>query len=71
MRRTAGSPNCLRESTRCSSCFPVGWATVRWLGQLGVSVETVKTHIERLYKRLDVTTRTDAVAKALGAGIIG
>ena len=38
--------------------------------KLGVSAETVKTHIERLYKRLDVTTRTDAVAKALRAGII-
>jgi DNA-binding NarL/FixJ family response regulator len=38
--------------------------------KLGLSVETVKTHIERLYKRLDVTTRTDAVAKALRAGII-
>jgi DNA-binding NarL/FixJ family response regulator len=37
---------------------------------LGVSVETVKTHIEHLYKRLGVTTRTDAVAKALRAGII-
>lgn len=38
--------------------------------ELGVSIETVKTHVERLYKRLNVTTRTDAVAKALRAGII-
>jgi DNA-binding NarL/FixJ family response regulator len=38
--------------------------------ELGVSIETVKTHIERLYKRLGVTSRTDAVAKALRAGII-
>jgi DNA-binding NarL/FixJ family response regulator len=38
--------------------------------ELGVSIETVKTHIERLYKRLGVTTRTDAVAKALRSGII-
>ena len=38
--------------------------------ELGVSIETVKTHIERLYKRLAVNSRTDAVAKALRAGII-
>jgi len=38
--------------------------------ELGLSVETVKTHIERLYKKLGVTTRTDAVAKALRAGLI-
>src|SRR5205085_1096604 len=39
-------------------------------GELGVSSETVKTHVERLYKRLGVSTRTDAVAKALRAGLI-
>ncbi len=38
--------------------------------ELGVSLETVKTHVERLYKRLGVGSRTDAVAKALRAGII-
>ncbi len=38
--------------------------------ELGLSIETVKTHIERLYKRLGVPTRTDAVAKALRAGLI-
>jgi DNA-binding NarL/FixJ family response regulator len=38
--------------------------------ELGLSIETVKTHAERLYKRLGVTTRTDAVAKALRAGLI-
>ncbi|MFL5738442.1 MAG: response regulator [Actinomycetota bacterium] len=38
--------------------------------ELGLSIETVKTHIERLYKRLGVTARTDAVAKALRAGLI-
>ena len=37
---------------------------------LGISAETVKTHIDRICKRLDATDRTDAVAKALRAGII-
>jgi DNA-binding NarL/FixJ family response regulator len=38
--------------------------------ELGLSIETVKTHTERLYKRLGVSTRTDAVAKALRTGLI-
>ena len=38
--------------------------------EFGISIETVKTHVERLYKRLGVATRTDAVAKALRAGLI-
>jgi DNA-binding NarL/FixJ family response regulator len=38
--------------------------------QLDVSVETVKTHVERLFKHLGVTSRTDAVAKALRTGLI-
>lgn len=37
---------------------------------LGISAETVKTHVDRICKRLDATDRTDAVAKALRAGII-
>jgi DNA-binding NarL/FixJ family response regulator len=38
--------------------------------ELDVSLETVKTHIERLFKHLGVTSRTDAVAKALRSGLI-
>jgi two-component system nitrate/nitrite response regulator NarL len=38
--------------------------------ELGISVETVKTHLERLYRRLGVSGRTDAVAKGLRAGLI-
>jgi DNA-binding CsgD family transcriptional regulator len=30
----------------------------------------VKTHLERLYRRLGVSGRTDAVAKGLRAGLI-
>jgi DNA-binding NarL/FixJ family response regulator len=38
--------------------------------ELNVSLETVKTHVERLFKHLGVTSRTDAVAKALRTGLI-
>ena len=38
--------------------------------ELGISPETVKTHVDRICKRLGATDRTDAVARALRAGII-
>ena len=45
--------------------------TNKQIGQaLGISAETVKTHVDRICKRLGATDRTEAVAKALRAGII-
>ncbi|MES2754191.1 MAG: LuxR C-terminal-related transcriptional regulator [Pseudomonadota bacterium] len=37
---------------------------------LGVSPNTVKTHVARLYEKLDARRRTDAVARARGLGIL-
>jgi DNA-binding NarL/FixJ family response regulator len=34
--------------------------------KIGISYETVRTHIRRIYEKLQVRTRTQAVAKALG-----
>ncbi len=45
--------------------------TNRQIGQrLGISHETVKTHVERILKRLEASDRTEAVVKAIRAGII-
>lgn len=38
-------------------------------GELGVSVETVRTHIKALYRKLQVTNVAAAVSKALRAGL--
>ncbi|MBS0619830.1 MAG: response regulator transcription factor [Spirochaetes bacterium] len=38
--------------------------------ELGISVHTVRHHIEKIYKKLDVTSRGQAVAQAVRAGII-
>ena len=35
--------------------------------QLGISLHTVKFHIESLFRKLGVRTRAEAVAKGLGA----
>ena len=37
---------------------------------LGISVDTVRTHIRGLYRRLQVNTVAEAVAKALRAGLV-
>lgn len=37
---------------------------------LGVSPNTVKTHVARLYDKLDARNRTDAVGRARGLGIL-
>ncbi len=45
--------------------------TNRQIGErLGISHETVKTHVERILKRLEASDRTEAVVKAIRAGII-
>jgi RNA polymerase sigma factor (sigma-70 family) len=38
-------------------------------GQLGISVETVRTHIHNTYEKLHVRTRTEAVMKVFGRKI--
>lgn len=38
---------------------------------LGVSPNTVKTHLARLYEKLGATSRTAAIAQARGHGIVG
>jgi DNA-binding NarL/FixJ family response regulator len=38
--------------------------------ELGVADETIKTHLMRIFRRLGVGNRTDAVVKALRAGIV-
>ena len=37
---------------------------------LGVSPNTVKTHVARLYEKLEAKRRTDAVARARALGIL-
>ena len=39
--------------------------------QLGVSVNTVKTRLRRLYRKLDVSSRNEAVAAARRRGLVG
>ncbi len=62
---------------------PPGWPAAFWgdwrllaqghlykeiADQLGLSIETVRTHIRNIYDRLHVRSRTEAVNKVYGAG---
>ncbi len=38
--------------------------------RLGISVHTVKFHLEALFSKLDATSRAEAVAKGLRGGVI-
>jgi two-component system response regulator DevR len=47
-----------------------GWSNKRIGGELGIAAETVKSYLDRIFRRLGVDNRTDAVAKAMRAGLI-
>ena len=39
-------------------------------GQLDISINTVRNHVRSIYDKLHVHTKSEAVAKALKAGIL-
>jgi DNA-binding CsgD family transcriptional regulator len=39
-------------------------------GRLGISTNTVKTHLELLFEKLDVSTRAEAVARGVKRGLL-
>ena len=48
----------------------VGASYKRISRQLGISLHTVKFHLEALFAKLDATSRAEAVAKGLRGGVI-
>jgi LuxR family maltose regulon positive regulatory protein len=47
-----------------------GKSNRRIASELFISVGTVKTHINHLYRKLDARTRTQAVARARELGLV-
>lgn len=51
-------------------CLVAGKAYKEAAAHLGIGVETVRTHIKALYRKLDVHCQTEAVVRALREGLI-
>jgi LuxR family maltose regulon positive regulatory protein len=48
-----------------------GYSNKRVARALGITAETVKSHIKHVFTKLNVNTRAHAVARAQGLGIFG
>jgi DNA-binding NarL/FixJ family response regulator len=48
-----------------------GYTNKQIADELAIAEETIKTHLMRIFRRLGVGNRTDAVVTALRAGIVG
>lgn len=72
-----GSTTCVKRSCRLS---PRELTVLLWMKEgktnweiariLGLSERTVRFHVGSIFEKLDVTSRTQAVARALGSGLI-
>ena len=68
-------------SLECSSLSPRECGILELIGQgysnkrvaraLGITAETVKSHVKRVFMKLDVNTRAHAVARAQSLGLFG
>ena len=66
-RWSSRSPN---GSWRSCGCSPPGCRTGRSAAQLYVSINTVRTHIQAVYRKLGVATRAEAVTQARELGLL-
>lgn len=51
-------------------CLTAGLSNEKIADKLFISVNTVKTHLSKIFEKLDAKNRTEAAAKALEKGII-
>lgn len=58
------------RETEVLKCLAEGMTNKEIAGQLFISENTVKTHLQNLYSKLEVSRRTQAVAKGRTVGIL-
>lgn len=74
--RAEGNPNAIAalgisgRELEVLRALAAGQANKEIARTLGVSPNTVKTHVARLYEKLEARRRTDAVARARALGIL-
>lgn len=68
---TSGQPPSLTQREReILSSLADGLGNKQIAARLGISPSTVKTHVEMLFDKLDVTSRAEAVAVAVRRGLL-
>ena len=66
-RRASGSP---AASWKCFSCSAAARALRRSPPSLGISPKTVSSHLQSIFRKLDVHSRAQAVARAYEHGLV-
>ena len=66
-RRASADPNALTPSeARVARLAAGGASNLDIAGQLLLSVNTVESHLRRIYQKLGVTSRLELLSKAVG-----
>lgn len=67
----AGVATLTTAELRVLRFLPTHYSFHEIAGRLQVSSNTVKTHVHAVYRKLDASSRSEAVAHATGAGLLG
>ena len=66
----ASAPVLTRREREILALLADGFGNKQIAARLGISTNTVKTHLELLFDKLDVSTRTEAVTVAARMGLL-
>ena len=69
-RETTRAPVLTQREREILALLADGFGNKQIAARLGISTSTVKTHLELLFDKLDVSTRTEAVTAAARMGLL-
>src|SRR5690242_12092201 len=69
-RETASAPVLTQREQQILELLADGLGNKQIAARLGIATNTVKTHLELLFDKLDVSSRAEAVATAARAGLL-
>ncbi|WP_280232914.1 LuxR C-terminal-related transcriptional regulator [Nocardia cyriacigeorgica] len=69
-RRSAGAPHLTETELTVLRQLPSGRTSQNVARDMGVSINTVKTHLRGIYQKLGTTSRADAIAQARQLGLL-
>ncbi|MEV4318278.1 response regulator transcription factor [Actinocrispum sp. NPDC049592] len=69
-RLTHRKPPLTSRETEILKCLAAGWSNPRIARELFITEATVKTHLLRIFDKLEVRNRTTAVTAAIARGIL-